>query len=187
MRSICFWYQNLTGGVQMYLQHFLYQLLRGLKYVHSAHVLHRDLKLSNFFLNANYDLKIDYVHQLRLTTEVRLCPYTFWMTQALGFYLRVLCSLFLLYMDRYYGFYNISFILLFNMHKQYWSILIWYSRYRYDLACPNPIRIRISETDILMLVHDCSRTSKPVSIIYCYVASWWLIPSTIQNIGNSSF
>ncbi|XP_010544396.1 PREDICTED: mitogen-activated protein kinase 4-like [Tarenaya hassleriana] len=37
---------------------FLYQLLRGLKYVHSANVLHRDLKPSNLLLNANCDLKI---------------------------------------------------------------------------------------------------------------------------------
>ncbi|CAN1300579.1 Mitogen-activated protein kinase 5 [Linum perenne] len=34
-------------------QYFLYQLLRGLKYVHSANVLHRDLKPSNLLLNAN--------------------------------------------------------------------------------------------------------------------------------------
>ena len=40
------------------MQYFLYQLLRGLKYVHSANVLHRDLKPSNLLLNANCDLKI---------------------------------------------------------------------------------------------------------------------------------
>lgn len=39
-------------------QFFLYQLLRGLKYVHSANVLHRDLKPSNLLLNANCDLKL---------------------------------------------------------------------------------------------------------------------------------
>ncbi|KMZ58403.1 hypothetical protein ZOSMA_77G00640 [Zostera marina] len=39
-------------------QYFLYQLLRGLKYIHSASVLHRDLKPGNLFLNANCDLKI---------------------------------------------------------------------------------------------------------------------------------
>uniref|UniRef100_A0A7R9SVU4 Protein kinase domain-containing protein n=1 Tax=Polyblepharides amylifera TaxID=1486889 RepID=A0A7R9SVU4_9CHLO len=39
-------------------QYFVYQLLRGLKYIHSAGVLHRDLKPSNLLLNANCDLKI---------------------------------------------------------------------------------------------------------------------------------
>ena len=36
----------------------MYQLLRGLKYIHSANVLHRDLKPSNILLNANGELKI---------------------------------------------------------------------------------------------------------------------------------
>lgn len=39
-------------------QYFIYQILRGLKYVHSAKVLHRDLKPSNILLNANCDLCI---------------------------------------------------------------------------------------------------------------------------------
>lgn len=39
-------------------QYFLYQILRGLKYIHSANVLHRDLKPSNLLLNRNCDLKI---------------------------------------------------------------------------------------------------------------------------------
>ena len=39
-------------------QYFIYQLLRGLKYIHSGDVLHRDLKPSNLLLNANCDLKI---------------------------------------------------------------------------------------------------------------------------------
>lgn len=39
-------------------QYFIYQTLRGLKYMHSANVLHRDLKPSNLLLNANCDLKI---------------------------------------------------------------------------------------------------------------------------------
>jgi len=39
-------------------QYFVYQILRGLKYIHSAQVLHRDLKPSNLLLNANCDLKI---------------------------------------------------------------------------------------------------------------------------------
>lgn len=41
-----------------HLQYFLYQILRGLKYVHSADVLHRDLKPSNLLVNANCDLAI---------------------------------------------------------------------------------------------------------------------------------
>ena len=37
---------------------FLYQMLRGLKYIHSANVIHRDLKPSNILLNANSELKV---------------------------------------------------------------------------------------------------------------------------------
>lgn len=47
--------QELTDD---HIQYFIYQVLRGLKYIHSAHVLHRDLKPSNLLLNANCDLKI---------------------------------------------------------------------------------------------------------------------------------
>lgn len=38
--------------------YFLYQILRGLKYIHSANVLHRDLKPSNLLINTTCDLKI---------------------------------------------------------------------------------------------------------------------------------
>lgn len=51
------------------MQYVLYQLLRGLKYVHSAHVLHRDLKPSNLLLNANCDLKIGDFGLARTTSE----------------------------------------------------------------------------------------------------------------------
>lgn len=51
------------------LQYFLYQVLRGLKYVHSANVLHRDLKPSNLLLNANCDLKIGDFGLARTTSE----------------------------------------------------------------------------------------------------------------------
>ncbi|CAI0417120.1 unnamed protein product [Linum tenue] len=50
-------------------QYFLYQLLRGLRYVHSANVLHRDLKPSNLLLNANCDLKIGDFGLARTTSE----------------------------------------------------------------------------------------------------------------------
>uniref|UniRef100_W5LV98 Mitogen-activated protein kinase 7 n=1 Tax=Lepisosteus oculatus TaxID=7918 RepID=W5LV98_LEPOC len=39
-------------------RYFLYQLLRGLKYVHSANVIHRDLKPSNLLVNETCELKI---------------------------------------------------------------------------------------------------------------------------------
>lgn len=39
-------------------QYFLYQMLRGIKYLHTANVLHRDLKPPNLLVNANCDLSI---------------------------------------------------------------------------------------------------------------------------------
>eukprot|EP01086_Lenisia_limosa_P007491 TRINITY_DN27328_c0_g1_i1.p1 TRINITY_DN27328_c0_g1~~TRINITY_DN27328_c0_g1_i1.p1 ORF type:complete len:303 (-),score=81.45 TRINITY_DN27328_c0_g1_i1:75-983(-) len=47
--------QPLTDA---HVQFFVYQILRGLKYIHSGNVLHRDLKPSNLLVNANCDLKI---------------------------------------------------------------------------------------------------------------------------------
>ncbi|KAI9173595.1 hypothetical protein LWI28_003529 [Acer negundo] len=58
--------QKLTDD---HCQYFLYQLLRGLKYVHSAKVLHRDLKPSNLLLNSNCDLKIGDFGLARTTSE----------------------------------------------------------------------------------------------------------------------
>lgn len=47
--------QELTEEHHQFL---LYQLLRGLKYIHSANVIHRDLKPRNLLVNSNTDLKI---------------------------------------------------------------------------------------------------------------------------------
>ncbi|KAJ8521579.1 hypothetical protein ONZ45_g1744 [Pleurotus djamor] len=47
--------QSLTNE---HVQYFLYQVLRGMKYVHSASVIHRDLKPGNLLVNADCELKI---------------------------------------------------------------------------------------------------------------------------------
>jgi mitogen-activated protein kinase 1/3 len=43
---------------EQHFQYFIYQILRGMKYIHSANVLHRDMKPSNLLVNANCDLAI---------------------------------------------------------------------------------------------------------------------------------
>lgn len=47
--------QSLTNE---HVQYFLYQILRGMKYIHSASVIHRDLKPGNLLVNADCELKI---------------------------------------------------------------------------------------------------------------------------------
>lgn len=41
-----------------HIKWFLYQILKGVKYLHSANVIHRDLKPANLLVNENCDLKI---------------------------------------------------------------------------------------------------------------------------------
>lgn len=53
--------QDLT---EAHVQYFLAQILRGVKYVHSANVLHRDLKPQNLLVNANCDLAVFYYYYL---------------------------------------------------------------------------------------------------------------------------
>ncbi|KAJ3348974.1 Mitogen-activated protein kinase [Kappamyces sp. JEL0680] len=47
--------QSLT---EQHYQFFVYQICKGLKYIHSANVLHRDLKPGNLLVNADCELKI---------------------------------------------------------------------------------------------------------------------------------
>lgn len=60
-------------------QFFLYQILRGMKYIHSAEVIHRDLKPRNLLVNSNCDLKIcDYgLARVKLSEkDWNTCPMT---------------------------------------------------------------------------------------------------------------
>lgn len=50
----------MVATVLWYVDEKVYdtQVLRGLKFIHSANVLHRDMKPSNLLVNANCDLAI---------------------------------------------------------------------------------------------------------------------------------
>jgi len=48
-----------------HIKYFMYQILRGLKYIHSTGVIHRDLRLKNILLNENCEVKISGFHLAR--------------------------------------------------------------------------------------------------------------------------
>jgi mitogen-activated protein kinase 7 len=53
--------QILKSGQQLTSQHyqyFVYQVLRGLKWMHSANILHRDLKPGNLLVNSDCELRV---------------------------------------------------------------------------------------------------------------------------------
>ena len=54
----CFQIRSGQPLTDAHFQSFLYQTLCGLKYIHSANVLHRDLKPGNLLVNADCELKI---------------------------------------------------------------------------------------------------------------------------------
>ncbi|KAE9387238.1 Pkinase-domain-containing protein [Gymnopus androsaceus JB14] len=54
-------HQIIKSGQQLtneHTQYFLYQILPGMKYIHSAKVIHRDLKPGNLLVNSDCELKI---------------------------------------------------------------------------------------------------------------------------------
>ncbi|UJR08451.1 hypothetical protein I4U23_012721 [Adineta vaga] len=59
-----------------HIPHFLYQLLRALKFIHSAKVLHRDLKPSNIFVDLDGHLRIGDFGLARVPEEEANTPMT---------------------------------------------------------------------------------------------------------------
>ncbi|CAE8673470.1 unnamed protein product, partial [Polarella glacialis] len=56
-------------------QFFIYQILRGLKFVHTAGIIHRDLKPRNLLVNSNCDLKICDYGLARMNSSTPMTEY----------------------------------------------------------------------------------------------------------------
>jgi len=59
-----------------HIQTFLYQMLAGLKFIHSFSVIHRDLKPANILLNEDCSLKVRQIFSDRRITIASLSPLT---------------------------------------------------------------------------------------------------------------
>ena len=72
MKWDLFYLLNKQHLTEDHIRYFVYQILRGLKYIHSANVLHRDLKPSNLLINENCDLRI---------CDFSMSRYPFWCSK----------------------------------------------------------------------------------------------------------
>ncbi|KAH3889977.1 mitogen-activated protein kinase 7-like [Dreissena polymorpha] len=77
LHKIIYSKQELT---EEHVRYFLYQILRGLKYIHSAQVIHRDLKPSNLLVNEDCQLRIGDFGMARGFSASSVEP-SFFMTQ----------------------------------------------------------------------------------------------------------